>query len=231
MRIAFFTQYPQPNDIPTAYYNHDVWDSYAPRAFIETSGNTDKYMVVFCYNNSWEYADGKTFDEIMSTVMVSEGAEMSVPYEPYGYKIPPTVNGTEYTIYLGSCQSTRRIKKRVLTGDESWTKSDIAFYTFIQNAITYGLRLTTLFCSHYQCIDDGRSYNDTPNNTVYSGGSAGSGYSIYFKTDAYSNVDAWKQWLADQYAAGTPVTVWYVLATPETGIVNEPLQKIGDYAE
>ena len=147
----------------------------------------------------------------------------ALPYEPYNRIATP--------IYLGSCQSTRRIKKRVLTGDESWTKSDIAFYTFIQNAITYGLRLTTLFCSHYQCIDDGRSYNDTPNNSVYSGGIAGSGYSIYFKTDAYSNVDAWKQWLADQYAAGTPVTVWYVMSEPETGIVNEPLHKIGDYAD
>lgn len=30
---------------------------------------------------------------------------------------------------------------------------------------------------------------------------------------------------------GTPVTVWYVLAEPETGIVNEPLMKIGDYAD
>jgi hypothetical protein len=27
------------------------------------------------------------------------------------------------------------------------------------------------------------------------------------------------------------VTVWYVLATEETGIVNEPLRKIGDYAD
>jgi hypothetical protein len=40
-----------------------------------------------------------------------------------------------------------------------------------------------------------------------------------------------KQWLAAQYASGTPVTVWYVLATPETGIINEPLHKIGDYAD
>lgn len=40
-----------------------------------------------------------------------------------------------------------------------------------------------------------------------------------------------KRFLAAQYAAGTPVTIWYDLATPETGIVNEPLCKIGDYAD
>ena len=40
-----------------------------------------------------------------------------------------------------------------------------------------------------------------------------------------------KQFLAAQYSAGTPVTVWYVLATPTTSIVNEPLAKIGSYAD
>jgi hypothetical protein len=53
--------------------------------------------------------------------------------------------------------------------------------------------------------------------------------------DQYSTKEyqlaAFKQWLAAQYANGTPVTVWYVLAEPETGIVNEPLMKIGDYAD
>lgn len=34
-----------------------------------------------------------------------------------------------------------------------------------------------------------------------------------------------------EYANGTPVTIWYVLAEPTTGIVNEPLRKIGDYAD
>jgi len=40
-----------------------------------------------------------------------------------------------------------------------------------------------------------------------------------------------KAYLASEYAAGTPVTVWYVLETPTEGIVNEPLYKIGDYAD
>jgi hypothetical protein len=40
-----------------------------------------------------------------------------------------------------------------------------------------------------------------------------------------------KSYLAAQNAAGTPVVIWYVLAEPETAIVNEPLAKIGDYAD
>jgi hypothetical protein len=43
--------------------------------------------------------------------------------------------------------------------------------------------------------------------------------------------DEFKAYLAQQYPNGTPVTVWYVLATEETGILNEPLRKIGDYAD
>lgn len=49
--------------------------------------------------------------------------------------------------------------------------------------------------------------------------------------DVFTDITSWKSYLAQQYAAGTPVTVWYVLATPETAIVNEPLMKIGNYAD
>jgi hypothetical protein len=33
------------------------------------------------------------------------------------------------------------------------------------------------------------------------------------------------------YLSSNPITIWYVLAEPETGIINEPLHKIGDYAD
>ena len=46
-----------------------------------------------------------------------------------------------------------------------------------------------------------------------------------------STVAELKSYLATQYAAGTPVIIWYVLETPETAVVNEPLRKIGDYAD
>jgi hypothetical protein len=56
---------------------------------------------------------------------------------------------------------------------------------------------------------------------------------VLFINDAAhaASVADFKSYLAAQYAAGTPVTVWYVLAEPETAVVNEPLMKIGDYAD
>jgi hypothetical protein len=38
-------------------------------------------------------------------------------------------------------------------------------------------------------------------------------------------------WLQNQYANNTPVTIWYALANEETTTVNEPLMKIGNYAD
>ncbi len=233
MRIAFFTQYPQPNDIPTAYYNHDTLDSYAPRAFIETSGNTDRYMVVFCYNNSREYTDGKTVGEIMSTVMVSEGAEMSVPYEPYGFKLPPTVNDTEYPIYLGQVPTTRRIKKLVLTGEENWEYQSnfLRFILSLTNIYITGVRVDAFFITHFQIVTDGMGALDVPNNAAYLAKATLNTATLNVRMDVYTDASSFKQWLAAQYAAGTPMTVWYVLAAEETGIINEPLMKIGDYTD
>jgi hypothetical protein len=64
------------------------------------------------------------------------------------------------------------------------------------------------------------------NNVYYQSGST-----LYFHDKRFTTADDFKAYLAAQYAAGTPVTVWYVLAEPETGIVNEPLMRIGDYAD
>ena len=54
---------------------------------------------------------------------------------------------------------------------------------------------------------------------------------MYFHDKRFSAIADFKSYLAQQYAAGTPVTVWYVLSTEETAVVNEPLMKIGDYAD
>jgi hypothetical protein len=58
-----------------------------------------------------------------------------------------------------------------------------------------------------------------------------SAYRLYIRDSSISSVNDLKSWLAAQYANGTPVTIWYVLATPETAAINEPLMKIGNYAD
>lgn len=153
----------------------------------------------------------------VSNIMLNLGSS-PLPYEPYGYKLPLTINGVEYPIYLGEAETTRRIKKMVLTGEESW------IVTVLANG--YGLALSKknglTLCTHYK-----PSNNVSVDKSIYV---SSTNMIIIFDSD-YTTLDAFKSYLASQYAAGTPVTVWYVLAEPETGIVNEPLMKIGDYAD
>ena len=69
-------------------------------------------------------------DKNCQNVMINSGST-ALPYEPYGYKLPLTVNGTEYPIYLGQVPTTRRIKKLVLTGEEAtWNARPNTTHTF-----------------------------------------------------------------------------------------------------
>lgn len=142
------------------------------------------------------------------------------------WTIPISCGGQTTPVYLGQVQTVRRVKKLVLTGEETeWTYPSAGVARI---ALTSESVKTT-------------GINNAPISTHYIGRFSDSNGSIRILSDAtklniVDTVNAtdsttWTTYLADQYAAGTPVTIWYVLATPETGIVNEPLCKIGDYAD
>lgn len=152
----------------------------------------------------------------IESIMLNTGST-DLPYEPYGYKLPITVNGTEYPIYLGQVETTRRIKKLVLTGAESWTLYNGNYYSSVTDR--YSLQNMPCRCTH------------TAGGILIDNGSVRLKVFASRFTTVASNLEEWKSYLAAQYAAGTPVTVWYVLAEAETGIVNEPLHKIGGYAD
>ena len=157
----------------------------------------------------------------------------ALPYEPYGYKLPLTVNSTEYPIYLGQVESTRRVKKLVLTGEENVTSSHLPQSLFNIDVTNYKREsgLTVLFCSHYVSLPVVNAWSEVNNMRAAFYGGTSAVNLLYIRDSRFASVSDFKSYLAAQYAAGTPVTVWYVLAEPETAIVNEPLMKIGDYAD
>ena len=158
---------------------------------------------------------------------------IALPYEPYGYKLDISSANTTTPIYLGEVQTERKIGKLVLTSTTvDWTyDSTYNRYVFrIADSLILGVRLTPVICSHFTPISDGRPLSDVPNNSIYSNAQQAVN-NWFIKTEDYTTAASFKQFLDDELAAGTPVTVWYVLAEPETGIVNEPLMKIGDYAD
>lgn len=159
--------------------------------------------------------------------MLNSGSTL-LPYEPYGYKIPISSASTTTPVYLGEVQTTRKIRKYEFTGQEDWSISnnERVLYTALADHLTSNELIC--YCSHYKSIA-----NISAMSTLSNGECAFNNtlHWFYIKDDNYSDATAFKTYLTQQYAAGTPVTVWYVIAEPETAVVNEPLMKIGDYAD
>ena len=164
-----------------------------------------------------------------SPIQPSECGDLEATGEHAGqFKIPISSANTTTPIYLGEVETTRTIKKLVLTGEEPWGKSGDGIYAY------FGMRLgdssttfTTAVCTHYENVDV------TKTSPAIGFMLTASSRNLRIRTNDVENVtlNDFTSYLARQYAAGTPVTVWYVLGTPETGIVNEPIRKIGDYAD
>lgn len=166
----------------------------------------------------------------VSNIMLNAGST-ALPYEPYGYKIPISSAGQTVPIYLGQTQTVRRVKKLVLDGTEAWLLAgDNMFYlASISPDYLRGENKILAICTHYQSSPQTASAGSVPEDSISF--SYTSYQRLYCCDTTRTNITDFKAYLAAQYAAGTPVTVWYVLATPETAIVNEPLMKIGDYAD
>lgn len=134
------------------------------------------------------------------------------------YKIPISSANTTTLIYLGEVQTTRKIKALVLDGTESLGEGTSNYYFLIDvSGRGNGIPDSTALSTH------------TESGIVVNG----NGTALFFKKSIFvhSSLSDFKSYLSAQYANGTPVTIWYVLATPETATVNEPLMKIGTYAD
>lgn len=155
-----------------------------------------------------------------------------LPYEPYGYKLDISSGDTTTPVYLGEVETTRKVKKWVLTGNETWYAYSAGnvhqFYT--QNMVIGGVASSSAYSTiaPYGMTVDSR-IGDYGCYLVSSGNEIA--FQMYGSKADFPTQTEWKSYLAQQYAAGTPVCVWYVLANETTGIVNEPLRKIGDYAD
>lgn len=205
--FGFFTTKPTLEAI-TYNSSHTIFSTSSQTLTVPTGENI-KYI-------------GVRYNTGVSNAMLNRGST-PLPYEPYNHTTTP--------LYLGEVPTTRKIKKLVLTGEENFnTGSVIGQYSL---KMGHDMIATKFYCSHYPYKpafqSSGFPYvrQDTSStNTI-----------IWFELDRdyaediSSGLTKFKAYLAAQYAAGTPVTVWYVLAEPTTGIVNEPIRKIGDYVD
>ena len=188
------------------------------------TGYTEITITPVSTSDRWRISYGSgTVNVVINQVMAEESSTRTA-YQPYGYKIPILSGGTTTNVYMGEVQSTRKIYKMAFDGTENITSVSIgtglAFLYIPEKTPNKWSTADNIVSSHFKseyANNDGNIYF-TANRMVMINLSC-------------ATVEEFKQYLADQYAAGTPVCVWYVLATPETAVVNEPLRKIGDYAD
>lgn len=105
----------------------------------------------------------------------------------------------------------QRIGKKVFDGTETWIISSPTHYISLGN---YKTTATTsdVSCSHYKSAEF--STSNLKANSFSIGGTIGAKNGNFYTDVKGMNLTQWKEYLAQQYANGTPVTVYYQLATP-----------------
>lgn len=202
-----------------------------PATLQTVAGYLESYKI---YGDSVQ--DGTPTPE--NPIMPSGCGEMETTGAHAGqYKLPILSNSTLTNIYLGEVETTRRIKKLVLTGEENYGKNsgqrtNYLYHAQRANILPGSMGKTPVLCNELP-VKDSPPVVDIGINTRndYSVAYLNFGADVMNAQPSGNTIAGLKEYLAAQYAAGTPVTVWYVLSEPETGIVNEPLMKIGGYAD
>ena len=206
-----------------------VPESYNVISESETTINPEVTISNTNYTYLWIQVGGTWYTEHGGTSIMLNTGSTALPYEPYGYKILISSANTTTPVYLGEAQATRKIKKLVLTGEEKFfrDKERADSWRFYSMPLI-SAKSNVSICNHFAYIGTSLvNESDTIGFSIFSTKQFG----CRCPKEIANTITEFKAFLAAQYAAGTPVCVWYVLATEETGIVNEPLMKIGDYAD
>ncbi|MCQ2580955.1 MAG: hypothetical protein MJ164_02180 [Alphaproteobacteria bacterium] len=173
--------------------------------------------------SGWVRIDsGKTVNNLIIGIQIEEGS-VATSYAPYGHSTTPIYlnaplrkigNYADVLDYKNGT-ITRNVGVKVFDGTENWdvvnlagvptffgiSKVDLATNSTILPATSLNVK-----CSHLPATSASNTHN-----AVY----VGSNYvNLTHIGDVADDLTEWKAWLASEYAAGTPVTVYYPLATP-----------------
>ena len=196
-------------------------------------------------NGSNTGTDVITTDIISSFKIMLNTGSTALPYEPYGYKIPILSNGVAYPVYLAeplrkigdsvdtalsTGTATRYIYKHELTGQETWTRTSVG-KMYSSNALNgtpnylHTLSVVTMACSHYKADINYGNTQHLSLNEICLYGTIGSSpiKEIYIYPDGYATAEDYATYLQQQYANGTPVTIWFIMETPTTESFTAPI--------
>lgn len=193
---------------------------------VTIKSETNASYIRFSYFTSSDprYADHRIDD--LSKIQLEEGSTATT-YEPYREPITTPIYYLSEPLQIGetlSSDGTRDVKwdKIVLTGNEAIE----AHKTFNDGSIS--IRIPTepakndsmLYCSHLTYVTFSALFSEkkqgmsTHNRDVVS--------NIYCLLNGFTTLSQYKEFFTNQYDNGTPVTVYYQLATPTTETIEVP---------
>ena len=172
---------------------------------------------------------------------VVANAKLQMGSTPTPYVVPQTAGAVnlfavgdfadEQEIISGAVK--RKVGVWVLTGEESWTvastNSDVYYLSSANLPDDYGIAARfTPICSHLEGTLSTVSITSMGANTIKTNNSSKIVYACVGAT--YTTKEAWKAFIAAQYAQGTPVVILYPLAeeTTETATPQPLTTNAGD---
>ena len=115
------------------------------------------------------------------------------------------------TLDMSTRKITRKVGVKVFDGTEDWETTAQSTVYRLTSPILFALP-NTCICSHYTGVNSSLVIANMPNMSIKTGSETLS--YMYIKDSSFSdNLSGFKQFLANQYAAGTPVIVYYPLET------------------
>ena len=176
---------------------------------------------------------------VISNIMLNSGSTAK-SYEPFGYKLDISCGGTQ-NVYLqepirkiGDSSdvasavgtvgtATRGIRKKMFDGSEDWAGfQDAGTRCVARIALSEtdaGLNSIVGYCSHIKWKS---SYASADLNRIVFNDARIIYLSLESSLLSENSLAAFKSYLAAQYAAGTPICLWYVLATPTEETFTAP---------
>ena len=198
--------------------------------YSNADGSNRSYINATTMTISKVAAGGRTNVSVRLTANSSQGTSFTynniqVERGSTATDYAPYYNGgtatTEMLLKVGDYQDqqeiidgtvTRNVGVKVFDGTEAWIRSDQSGFMYIDNLIQFSTGAP--LCSHYLGTTRASASGSNKIRLAISG----SNYRtiIYASLSDYQTAESFKQWLADQYNAGTPVIVVYPLATLTT---------------
>lgn len=112
---------------------------------------------------------------------------------------------------------TRNIGIKVLDGTEDWTRTAVRALLILTDSVI-GSGDWAPYLTHYQGFVGTAGISNMPDNSCKINTNTNQ---LLIKDETHNtDIDTWKQYLADQYNAWTPVIILYPLATPTTETVT-----------